>query len=384
MTRRLSILSTMSGSPWGGSEELWRAAALRLRAENWAVHVSVQDWGEAASPALRELQAAGVEVHARRPEHPLLRRLRRTRIGPRLRPADSSAYDSVWAFKPDLILVNQALGLDFLAPGIAARLEHPGPPYALLAQAYPETPRVLSSADRERAARLLRGAAARFFVARRNAEVCRRELAADFGAAEIVANPIAIQGAHAEPWPSSDGPARLACVARLYIGSKGQDALFQALAALSPSLPPWRLTLAGTGPHEEYLRALALDLGLGDRIDFAGHVRDVRQLWRNHEALVLPSRMEGTPLALVEAMLCARPALVTDVGDCADWIGAPGCGDCAPAATPAALAPALSRFFAARADWPRLGMAAAARAASRLPADPAASFAARIKALVAA
>ncbi len=382
MKKRLAILSTMSGSPWGGSEELWRAAASRLCAEGWAIHVSVQDWGSANAPVLKELTTAGVDVYARRPEPSLMRRLRCTRLGRWLPPANASAYESVWAFKPDLILVNQALGLDFLAPGIASRLERGGPRYALLSQAYPEIPRVLAPADRDRAVRIMRGAAARFFVARRNAEVCRGELLADFGRTEIVANPVAMRGSHEEPWPEPAEHARLACVARLDISTKGQDALLQALAATSQSLPPWRLTLAGSGPHEEYLKSLARDLGLADRIRFAGHVRDIRGFWRDHEALVLPSRLEGTPLALVEAMLCARPALVTDVGDCAEWIDAPRCGECAGSSTPSALAASISRFVADRAEWPRLGKQAAARAAAQLSADPATTFSERLKALV--
>ena len=40
---------------------------------------------------------------------------------------------------------------------------------------------------------------------------------------------------------------------------------------------------------------------------------------RNH-LLVLPSRAEGTPIALVEAMICARPAVVTDVGGNVEWL----------------------------------------------------------------
>ena len=48
-------------------------------------------------------------------------------------------------------------------------------------------------------------------------------------------------------------------------------------------------------------------------IEFAGFVEDIEQLWTRHHALVLPSRFEGMPLSLVEAMLCGRPSIVTDV-----------------------------------------------------------------------
>ena len=49
-------------------------------------------------------------------------------------------------------------------------------------------------------------------------------------------------------------------------------------------------------------------------VHFRGHVNDIRAIWEQNHLLVLPSRYEGLPLALVEAMWCGRPAVVTDVG----------------------------------------------------------------------
>ena len=43
-------------------------------------------------------------------------------------------------------------------------------------------------------------------------------------------------------------------------------------------------------------------------------------IWAEHHALVLPSRFEGMPLVVVEAMLCGRPCIVTDVGGNAELI----------------------------------------------------------------
>jgi L-malate glycosyltransferase len=46
-----------------------------------------------------------------------------------------------------------------------------------------------------------------------------------------------------------------------------------------------------------------------------GHVSNIDQVWETNQVLVLPSLSEGTPLALMEAMLSGRTAVATDVGD---------------------------------------------------------------------
>ena len=86
-------------------------------------------------------------------------------------------------------------------------------------------------------------------------------------------------------------------------------------------------------------------LGLGTRIEFAGHVADIVGIWSKHNALVLPSRCEGLPLALVEAMLCGRPAIATNVAGHGEVIEDGVTGILAEAPTvPAVLLP-----------WRRLG-----------------------------
>lgn len=49
-------------------------------------------------------------------------------------------------------------------------------------------------------------------------------------------------------------------------------------------------------------------------VAFLGHVENVEDVWAKHNALLLPSRFEGMPLVVVEAMLCGRPCIATDVG----------------------------------------------------------------------
>lgn len=104
---------------------------------------------------------------------------------------------------------------------------------------------------------------------------------------------------------------RLLCVGRLS-HQKGQDVLLRALALARPELPPFALTLVGTGAQEHALRALCTELGLDDVVDFAGYTSDVTEHFRAADHLVLPSRWEGFGVVLVEALHFGLPLLAAD------------------------------------------------------------------------
>ncbi|MCC6735183.1 MAG: glycosyltransferase [Bauldia sp.] len=100
-------------------------------------------------------------------------------------------------------------------------------------------------------------------------------------------------------------------VARL-VEQKGIDTLVRAAALALPQLPRWRLAIVGDGPLRASLEALATELGVADRIDWIGHVDDPFPFLRAARFFVLPSRFEGSPNALLEAMSCGLASIVTD------------------------------------------------------------------------
>ena len=130
----------------------------------------------------------------------------------------------------------------------------------------------------------------------------------------MVANPYMTPVDEPLPWPeTADGIFRLACVARLFVLEKGQDVLLEVLSRPKWRERPLRVSLFGKGIHGEALREAAAYLRV-DNIDFAGFASNVADIWRTHHAVILPSRAEGLPLSLIEAMFCGRPGIVTKVG----------------------------------------------------------------------
>jgi GalNAc-alpha-(1->4)-GalNAc-alpha-(1->3)-diNAcBac-PP-undecaprenol alpha-1,4-N-acetyl-D-galactosaminyltransferase len=96
------------------------------------------------------------------------------------------------------------------------------------------------------------------------------------------------------------------------VEQKGIDVLLAAWAKVAASLPGWRLALVGDGPLADELKEQASKLGVEDSVDWVGHVSDPFPLLRGAKLFVMTSRFEGTPNALLEAMACGLPAVVSD------------------------------------------------------------------------
>ena len=119
----------------------------------------------------------------------------------------------------------------------------------------------------------------------------------------------------------------------------------RAFAQTGEDFQNWRLANVGDGRLAGALRAQAEALGIGERVDWHGIVRDPFHFYRNAHVFALPSRVEGTPNALLEAMSCGLAVVVSD--------GAPGplelvedgvTGLIVPVNDPAKLAAALRRL----------------------------------------
>ncbi|MFM0019634.1 glycosyltransferase [Paraburkholderia azotifigens] len=109
-------------------------------------------------------------------------------------------------------------------------------------------------------------------------------------------------------------------VAMMHNESKGHEILLRAVAALRERALNIELTLVGDGALRAGFERLAVRLGLGDVIRFAGALNgdDVLRTVSRHELFVLPSLQEGMPRALLEAMAVGVPVIATHVGGIAE------------------------------------------------------------------
>jgi len=168
------------------------------------------------------------------------------------------------------------------------------------------------------------------------------------------------------PWPPCRrGALRVLVPASLQV-VKGHDVLVAALSRLRDGRP-LDVWLAGEGPERSRIARAAARAGLGGavRLHLLGRRPDVFALMRAADMVVLPSRREGLPLALLEARALGRAVIASAVGGVPDVVRPEEDGLLVPAADPIALARALSRLAASPALRERLGAAAARCARER-------------------
>lgn len=175
-----------------------------------------------------------------------------------------------------------------------------------------------------------------------------------------------------EPTQERSGPFRLLFVGRV-VRQKGLAYLLDSLAALAArGVTDWRLRIVGDGPLRPHLEAHAQQLGVAERVEFAGWLpfEQIPREMRAADLFVLPSIIEGMPLVLLQAMACGLPVVATAVPGSVDLVEPPRNGLLVPAKDAAALTDALaglignrplcaqmgqqSRAMALEKDWSRI------------------------------
>src|SRR6266540_2062665 len=137
----------------------------------------------------------------------------------------------------------------------------------------------------------------------------------------------------------AEGPI-VGAVGRLAF-QKGFDVLLRAMRDVDKAT----LVLIGDGADRAQLQRLAKHVGVADRTIWAGWSDDVRPHVRSFDVFVLPSRFEGFPLAVLEALLAEKPVVATDVGSVGEAVIPGETGFLVPSDDAGALASAIRQLL---------------------------------------
>jgi colanic acid/amylovoran biosynthesis glycosyltransferase len=168
------------------------------------------------------------------------------------------------------------------------------------------------------------------------------------------------------PFPS-DGAWHFVQACRL-IEKKGLDDAIHAFARFSVTNPMARFTIAGEGPLRLSMEKLRDELGLHDKVRFAGFLKgpELCALYHQAHAFLHPSRMtsdqnqEGVPNSMLEAMATGLPVIATQHGGIPEAVRDGVTGILGPERDRAALHEALLRLTASENTWRQMGSAASA------------------------
>jgi len=148
---------------------------------------------------------------------------------------------------------------------------------------------------------------------------------------------------------------------------KNQKLLIEAFALLANDFPEWKVRLLGKDAtsYASSCRRLAERRGLGGRIEFVGFTKDLSAEYSRAAFVAFPSKLEGFPLALLEAAQFSLPAVVQNGLPGVDDIVRDGETGLVSTASPGAYAGALRRMMEDEALRRRLGERARAFCAER-------------------
>ncbi len=149
---------------------------------------------------------------------------------------------------------------------------------------------------------------------------------------------------------------------------KGLDTLVAAFERLRRRRAA-KLLVAGDGPQRPQVAADVMRRGLAGDVQLLGRRDDVPALLHAADLFVFPSRTEGFPNALLEAMAAGTPVVATDVPGCRDLVTDGQTGRLVPVDDVAALAAALDSGLAQRAHSAALARAAQERVAREFTAE---------------
>lgn len=128
---------------------------------------------------------------------------------------------------------------------------------------------------------------------------------------DVVAIPLPALSASPIPPVPVDPACRLILAAGRFVPQKGFDVLIEAFAIVARQDERNRLLLVGDGPQRARLERQIRTLALTKRVDLPGYVDDLRPCLDRARMFVLPSRFEGYPAVIIEAVAAGRPVIST-------------------------------------------------------------------------
>lgn len=373
-TQSTIVIMTNCGDDWGGSEELWARSIPHLQEDGFNI-VVIKDKINKQHSRYIELAKKGVvlkdlDIRSRQNQSKrLLLKMWSKVKGSKKNHLQARFEYYLQSFQPQLVVISQGINFDGLLYAYSCFVRQI--PYVIVSQKAVEFywPNLF---DRDFMIKAFQNAKACFFVSRQNQELTEEQFGFRFENAQLIQNPVT-SPLEIIPYPSQSSVFKLACIGRLFIIDKGQDILLRILAKQKWKERKIHVSFIGTGVDEQGLKAMAELLNVTN-VSFCGYVTDMQAVWQDHHALLLPSRSEGMPLVVLEAMAAGRTIIATKAGGTEKFIENEKTGFIGEATTESFEA-AMELAWQKRYEWEIIGRKAFNNIKSKMTQLPEVKFA---------
>lgn len=355
--KKLVFITTNDGASNGGSEQLWIETALECRKRGCDVMVFIKKW-DPVPYFIQLFYDNGVKVNFK----------------------GYGDFEHVLLFKPNLLIISTGDQDDGIEWYQKCRIHNV--PYVIINQLTKEPKYWPIRVDiNEQVKEGYLNATRVFFTCNNNREVMEKRINCQISHTDIHYNPFHIDRNIVIPFPPLNDCLKIAIPANLLRVHKGQHLAIELFNFKKWRDRPIQLNLYGKGADEEILKAMVEKYQLKN-VFFHQHAGDLLTIWRNNHAILMPSFMEGLPIVLVGAMLCARVPVLTNIGAHGELINDNVNGFIAQQPTVKSLDDALERAYQQLANWEDIGQKAREKILSIIPKDPVDDFISKITSLI--
>jgi glycosyltransferase involved in cell wall biosynthesis len=371
MSNSKKIVFITENISWGGSELLWSKTVAELSQFNFSIAVCVHEKLKLPQELLLLEKDSKIQIFIHSNSILSLWKRMLNRFLPYRKRFKSSnlMHKLILDFNPDLIVMNQ--GFNFNAVELMLFAQKNKLCYITISHAVNEG--LWPNLDLRK--KMLQGfynSQKNYFVSHDNLLVTQNQLGIILDNAAVICNPFNVPFAIDLDFPKLEA-FHLAFVGRYDFCAKGQDVLLQVLAESKWKSRNLQVNFYGEGNDLKNLEALVEMYQLNNVI-INSHT-STEEIWKMNQGLILTSRFEGLPIVIVEAMLCKRLVIVTNVSGNAEFVRDNETGFIAAAPRPEYVDEALERAWQQRMNWEAIGSKARQEITNLIPKNPALEFA---------
>jgi glycosyltransferase involved in cell wall biosynthesis len=347
MKQRIVIISSHPDS--GGSEKLWQDFARYADKSNIeiliCVNIHFKDFLENELPNSKITYWDFHKVSSSN-------LLKRTISFIKRYTAYYQSYISIRNFKPNSILINEGNALEFIdhLPFLSKLITRKFNYFPL---AHMINKIKLNNKNKHFIHNYYSKAKKALFVSNRSCLEVSQNINFNISNLKIVRNTVGLKNYGIVKYKSMHKQINFAIVGSLD-NRKNQKTIIKVLSQSKWLNRDWQLNIYGEGESESEIKTLIKDLGMSDKIHLKGYENEIENIWKNNLLNILPSFNESAPISIVEAMICGRPTVATDVGGVSEWIDEQT-GFLAKSPTPHDLEEALELAWQQKNKWEEMG-----------------------------